>query len=88
LEPGTLYDIPYRCLIPKKIDNLLVVGRCISVTHEALGSVRVSAVCMAEGQAAGTAAALAVKNKVTPRKLNVKQLQKALIEQGVLLNIS
>jgi hypothetical protein len=85
LEPGTLYDIPYRCLVPKKVDNLLVAGRCISVTHEALGSVRVSAVCMAVGQAAGTAAALAVKNKVTPRKLDVKQLQKVLIEQGVLL---
>ena len=52
------YDIPYRCLIPLKVDNLVVTGRCISSTHEALASFRISTVCMALGEAAGIAAAV------------------------------
>ena len=79
------YDIPYRCLVPQKIDNLLVGGRCVSVEHEALASIRVMIPCMATGQAAGAAAALAVKDKVPPRKLDVSKLQKALLDQGVIL---
>ena len=79
------YEIPYRTLIPLKINNLLVVGRPISATHEAAGSLRVMPPAFATGQAAGTAAALAVKNKITPRQLNVQELQRTLISQKVVL---
>ena len=76
------HDIPYRCLVPQKIENLLVAGRCISADHRAESAIRKVPPCMATGQAAGTAAALAVKNKVTPRNLDVELLQKTLKEQG------
>ena len=79
------YEIPYRCLIPKKIDNLIVVGRCISCDHLANGSVREVPVCWLTGQAGGTAAALATKTSVMPRKLDVSLLQKTLREQEVVL---
>jgi ribulose 1,5-bisphosphate synthetase/thiazole synthase len=79
------YHIPYRCLVPKKVENLLVAGRCISATHEAMSSLRIIPVCMATGQAAGTAAALAVKNKQSPRQINVKLLQDTLREDGAFL---
>ena len=79
------YGIPYRCLVPKKIDNLLVAGRCISVTHKALASVRFIPCCMATGQAAGVAAALSVKNNITPRNLNPIELQRSLKKQGVII---
>lgn len=76
------FDVPYRCLIPQKVDNLLVAGRCISVEHEALDYIRTIAPCMGLGQAAGTAAALAVRQNVRPRDLDISLLKKALIEQG------
>jgi FAD-dependent oxidoreductase family protein len=57
LEDGQAYDIPLRCLQPGSMDNLFVAGRCISATHEALGSARVIGTCLATGQAAGRAAA-------------------------------
>lgn len=79
------YDIPYRCLVPQKTDNLLVGGRSISTEYEVNRSIRVMVPCMATGQAAGAAAALAVKDKVPPRKLDVPKLQKALLDQGVIL---
>ncbi|HDN63082.1 MAG TPA: FAD-dependent oxidoreductase [Candidatus Bathyarchaeota archaeon] len=85
VKGGGSYDIPYRCLIPKGIDNLLVAGRCISATHEGMASARTAVTCMATGQAAGTAAALSVKEGVTPRRLDVSKLQKTLREQGVIL---
>jgi len=80
--PGESYDIPYRCLVPKKVDNLLVAGRCVSTTHEAQAAIRVIPIVVAIGQAAGTAAALAVKLNVPPRNLDVSLLQKTLREQG------
>jgi hypothetical protein len=80
-----VYGIPFRCLLPKKIENLLVAGRCISTTYEAHSSTRVMGPCMAMGQAAGTAAALAVKEKITPRQLDVQELRRALSEQGAIL---
>ncbi|MCK4263987.1 MAG: FAD-dependent oxidoreductase, partial [Candidatus Aminicenantes bacterium] len=79
------YDIPYRCLVPQIIDYLLVSGRCISSTHKAFASTRFMPCCMATGQAAGIAAALSVKNKVTPRQLDVIKLQKALRKQGAII---
>ena len=86
LKPGEYYEVPYRCLVPLKVENLLVAGRCISATFEAQSGTRLILTCMTMGQAAGTAAALCVKNGVTPRKLDVNLLRKILIEQGVKLN--
>jgi len=80
------YQIPYRCLVPLKIDNLLVAGRCISGSHEAHASYRVTGDCIAMGQAAGTAAALCVKNGVTPRELDASLLRHTLKEQGVAID--
>lgn len=81
------YDIPYRCLVPQKIDGLLCAGRNISATHLALASVRVMGPAMCLGEAAGKAAALCVKEGVQPRALNVQKLQKALREEGVYFRV-
>ena len=83
---GDCYDIPYRSLIPIKIENLIVAGRCISTTHDALGSVRVMAPCMAMGEAAGRAAALSVSDNVTPAKIDVQKLRAELLSKGAFLN--
>lgn len=82
---GDCYDIPYRSLVPQKIDNLLVAGRAISTTHEAMGAIRVMATCMAMGEAAGRAAALAVKTGVKPIDVNIHDLRQALIASGAYL---
>jgi hypothetical protein len=68
---GDYYEIPLRCLMVRNIANLLTAGRCISVTHEALGSTRVMGACMALGDQAGKAAAYRVKNGKYPE--NVKE---------------
>jgi hypothetical protein len=81
-KPG---GVPYRCLLPKGLENILVAGRCISGTRDANSALRVSANCMAFGQAAGVAAAMAVKGQITPRQIDVKELQKTLRAQGVAL---
>jgi hypothetical protein len=82
--PGA-YGIPYRCLLPRGLENLLVAGRCLSATHEALASARVMAQCMAMGEAAGTAAALAIRHGVTPRAVDPAALRQALLAQGAIL---
>jgi hypothetical protein len=79
------YDIPYRCLVPKKIDNLLVAGRCASTTHEANGSTRVMSTCMAMGEAAGIAARLTIANGVNPRNVNPDDIRAILSEHGAYL---
>ncbi len=76
------YDIPYRCLIPKNAENLLVSGRCISCDFRTQSSLRSIPTCTCTGQAAGTAAALSLKERITPRKLDIGLLQNTLIEQG------
>ena len=83
LAPGASYEIPYRCLVPKAVDDLLVAGRCISTTHEALASTRLTPTVMTLGQAAGTAAALSLQSGVTPRALDVAALRARLIRDGV-----
>lgn len=80
------HGIPYDCLLPTRIDGLLVGGRCISATHEADKWIRVQSCCMATGQAAGTAAALSAKHQVSPRNLDVSELQSLLQSQGVVFN--
>lgn len=72
------YDIPYGCLVPQKIDNLLLAGRCISGSHEAHASYRVQCICMAIGAASGTAAALSAIDRIIPRNLIVSKIQSKL----------
>lgn len=83
---GEFYQIPYRCLLPLCTTNLLVTGRCISVDHEAFGSTRVTAPCMALGQAAGTAGALAVRTGGEVRSVDTDQLQTQLRSDGALID--
>lgn len=77
------YTIPYGCFLPINIENLMLAGRCISGTHLAHSSFRVMPICMAMGQAVGTAAALSIKKHINPKELNVKKLQQTLLSQGV-----
>ena len=77
------YDIPYRSLVPRKVDGLLCAGRNISATHLALASVRVMGPAMCLGEAAGKAAALCARKGVEPRALDVSELQAALRAEGV-----
>ena len=83
-HPGVpTYTIPYRCLYSKNVPNLMFAGRCQSVTHIALGSVRVEATLFTLGQAAGTAAALAVQKGLSPREYgekNIVELQQRLLK--------
>ena len=80
-------QLPYRMIVPKTIDNLFMAGRCASMTHDGQSSARVSGPCFAMGQAAGTAADLALKDKVAPRAVNVKTLQQRLQAAGVYLGM-
>jgi hypothetical protein len=85
VEVDKPFDIPYRCLVPQNIDNLLVAGRSVSATQIALGALRGEPCCMSLGEAAGAAAALSARLGIAPRKLDIKLLQKKLLDQGVLL---
>ena len=85
VRDGGDYDIPYRSLVPKATGGLLVAGRCLAATREAIGSARMGAQCMAYGHAAGTAAALAVRQGVAPRDVDVLELRRALIGQGAVV---
>ncbi len=79
------FHIPYRCLIPKGISNLLTVGRCISTTRVALGAVRPTAQCMAMGEAAGIAAAMASRESLAVKNIDVSSLKKKLIDNGAVI---
>jgi len=82
LPPGESYDIPLRALLPRRTQNLLVAGRCISGTHEALSSYRVMPTSMATGQAAGVCAALSAAAGLAPRALDTREVQRELVRQG------
>lgn len=84
MPAGTYHEIPFRCLIPLHIENLLVAGRCLSADFAAQGAVRIIPNCYAMGQAAGTAAALAVQAQIPPRQLPIDKLMAALNEQEML----
>jgi hypothetical protein len=75
-------EIPYRIVVPKKVDNLFVAGRCASMSHEGQSSARVSGPCFVMGQAAGTAADLALSANVAPRAVDVAALQRRLRADG------
>lgn len=79
------YEIPYRCLVPRDVENLLVAGRPISADHEGAASARVIPPCYATGQAAGTAASLAIKQGAAPRDVDIDQLRTTLSEQGAVV---
>jgi hypothetical protein len=81
------YQIPYRSLLPRDIDNLIVGGRCISTDREAMGTARVGATCGAIGHAAGVAAALSAASEKTPRQLDPKDIQKELLKQDGIFQI-
>ncbi len=85
LPAGTYYEIPYRCIVPKKVDNLLVPGRCLSATFEAQGSVRIQTNCRAMGEAAAVASSISLKKGISPRQVDGKELRQALIEKGASL---
>jgi len=81
-----VYEIPYRSLVPLKVDSLLVAGRCLSATHEAAGAVRVMPPCFAMGQATGAAAAIAVQDEVAPRDIDVAKLRQRLSANGAIID--
>lgn len=86
-KPGEYYSIPYRCLVPNQITNLLVAGRCISSTHEAQASYRIMPICCCLGEAAGTAAALAVQSgNFDVEKVDIKTLQATLKANGAVID--
>ena len=83
LQPGSSYEIPFRCLVPVRVSSLLVAGRCISTTHEALASTRLTPTVMTLGQAAGTAAALAKGERTPAGDVDVVRLRETLVADGV-----
>ncbi len=78
-------ELPYRMLLPERIDNLLVAGRCASMTHDGQSAARVSGACFAMGEAAGLAAALALSGNTLPRDLSIETLQRALAQEGAFI---
>jgi hypothetical protein len=78
-------ELPYRMLVPEGIDNLLIAGRCASMTHDGQSAARVSGACFAMGEAAGAAADLALSGNTIPRDIAVEKLQQALQQQGAFI---
>lgn len=79
---GKYWTIPYRCLLPLGVENLLVAGRCLSATHEALSAVRVMANTIGMGEAAGYASALSLREGVPPRRLDPEIVRQMLLARG------
>jgi hypothetical protein len=84
-ETANIYQIPFRSLVPSGLDNLLVAGRSISATHEAMAATRVMPPAFAMGEAAGTAAALATEYRVAVRDVDIDVLQRTLVRRGAYL---
>lgn len=83
--PGAYYTIPYRSLLPKEYDNLLVAGRAIGATHEAQASIRIMPICICLGEAAGTAAGVADKTGVDAADVDIAALRGRLVEKGAFI---
>jgi len=79
------FHIPYRTMIPEKVENMLVAGRCVSASRVASGALRPTVQCMALGEAAGTAAAMAAKDNITPSDVDVKALREKLVKNGAVI---
>lgn len=88
IELEDAYDIPYRCLVPSRIEQLLVVGRPISTTHNAMASTRLMVHCMVTGQAAGVAAGISTRLGTCPRSIDINILQNILIKQNAYIRKS
>ncbi|NMA66179.1 MAG: FAD-dependent oxidoreductase [Clostridiaceae bacterium] len=84
-HPANCFQIPYRIMVPVKVDGLLVAGRCVSASRDALSSIRVMPQAFALGEAGGVAAALCVKDNVEPRDVDIDKLRKTLVEQGAII---
>jgi succinate dehydrogenase/fumarate reductase flavoprotein subunit len=78
-----IHDVPYRAIIPRKLEGLLMAGRCISATHVAASAGKSMGNCVATGHAAGLAAAMSAKKGCVPRELKIRDLQDALRADGV-----
>ena len=87
LSKMKVHDVPYRSILPEKVDGLLTAGRCISATHVAASAGKSMGNCVATGHAAGLAAALSVERNQQPRELNVADIQDALRKDGVDLDM-
>lgn len=85
LKRDAIYQIPLRCLLPVSPENLIVVGRCISATHEAAAAVRVTPIAMAIGQAGGVVAAEAARRGLSPAELPWPIIRERLLAQGARL---
>jgi hypothetical protein len=83
IKNGLHYQVPFRCMVPKHFENLLFAGRCISADSTAQASVRGMATCMGLGQAAGTAAAKAIRDNRPLQKINYPELIQELRDDGV-----
>jgi hypothetical protein len=86
MRPGGYYTVPYRCLVNREVSNIMAAGRDVSCTFDAQASLRVSPSCTAIGQAAGTAAALAVRSRVDPLDLDVASLRQRLRRDDAVLS--
>jgi hypothetical protein len=82
---GAFYTIPYRSLLPKGVDNLLVAGRCVSATHEAQASIRIMPIVCCMGEAAGVAAAVAGASRVPAPRADIGKIQDILLKNGAFL---
>jgi hypothetical protein len=81
-EPYRYYDIPYRCLVPKRVENLLAAGRNLSSDVYAQSGARLILCCLSMGEAAGTACCLSLDEGISPRSIDVKKLQNELVNAG------
>jgi ribulose 1,5-bisphosphate synthetase/thiazole synthase len=84
LPDGDWFEVPYRSLLADGVENLLVAGRCVSMTHEALASARVTGTCMSIGEGAGVAAAMATSSDIAVRELDGEKLRADLVARGSL----
>ncbi len=87
-ERMKIHDVPYRSVLPEKLDGLLMAGRCISATHVAAAAGKSMGNCMATGHATGLAAALSAKKGIMPREVNVREVQDALRADGVSFDVT
>ena len=85
LKDGVKPTIPYRSLLPKGVDGMLVAGRCLSADRMAMAAIRVQASCMATGQVVGEAAALAVARGVDLRRIDIGELKARLKARGCIV---
>jgi hypothetical protein len=80
---GRYFQVPYGIIVPQKVENLLVAGRCVAGDKVSHAAIRQMCCCIVTGQGAGVAAAISIKNNTTSRKVDISEIQKALKNQGV-----